>query len=91
MFGLLSLFICWSWGYSDPAKVQMLISIVKPKQIAPGQFAWNSVIFFYEEKDWSTEIENVILDSDDKKGITFSLDHPSSESSIQLIPGSAIV
>lgn len=31
----------------------------------------NSVIFFYEEKDWSTEIENVILDSDDKKGKLF--------------------
>ncbi|GIO56927.1 hypothetical protein J21TS7_52450 [Paenibacillus cineris] len=65
----------------------MLISIVKPKQIAPGQFAWNSVIFFYEEKDWSTEIENVILDSDDKKGITFFRstlhhNHPSS-----LFPG----
>lgn len=35
---------------------------VCPKQIVLGQFVLNSVIFFYEEKDWSTEIENVILD-----------------------------
>ncbi|MCJ8011802.1 heparinase II/III-family protein [Paenibacillus sp. KQZ6P-2] len=57
---------------NQPASFQeVFISSVKPEQTAPGQFALNSVILSYEEKDWDAEIENVILDSDAEKGKVF--------------------
>lgn len=50
---------------------EVFISSVKPVKTAPGQFALGSVTLFYEERDWSAEIESAILDSDAEKGKTF--------------------